>query len=276
MNSPNSPGQARGVGNTNQPSTKKNWCFTLNNYDQSDIESILALDRPIVPLFVFQEETGAKGTPHLQGILCFSKRVRPFNLGLNKRIHWEGTRNVKASIAYCQKQETRTGEVYIRGIKPKYTLEKGDWWKPWMDPIVEIVKSDPDHRTVYWWWDTDGNIGKTVFMKWLFMHTEGCIIVSGKAADMKNCIINYKEKNGETPRTILVSIPRSSMDYISYTGLEEIKDMFFFSGKYEGGMVCGPNPHLIIMANEPPNTFKMSADRWRVARLRPPPIAGSG
>ena len=43
--------------------------------------------------------------------------------------------------------------------------------------------------------------------------------------------------------------------------------MFFFSGKYEGGMVCGPNPHVLIFANDEPDTHKMSADRWIIKEL---------
>lgn len=270
LSRPNSPGESRGVGNTRQPPTRKNWCFTLNNYDQSDIEKLLALPVPIVPRFVFQEETGLEGTRHLQGILCFKKRVRPFTLPLSPRIHWEGTRNVKASIAYCQKEETRTGEVYIRGFRPDYTITRDEsWWKPWMDPIVDLVNEEPDYRKIHWFWDPIGNIGKTVLCKWLFLNTERCVVLSGKAADMKNCIVNYMTTHdGRPPKTILVSIPRASLTYVSYTGLEEIKDMFFFSGKYEGGMVCGPNPHLIIMANERPDESKMSADRWAVVGLR--------
>jgi len=54
---------------------------------------------------------------------------------------------------------------------------------------------------------------------------------------------------------------------MSYTGMEEIKDMFFYSGKYEGGMVCGRNPHVMVFANEPPDYDKMSANRWKVTEI---------
>ena len=56
--------------------------------------------------------------------------------------------------------------------------------------------------------------------------------------------------------------------YLSWCGIEEIKDMFFYSGKYEGGMVCGENPHVIIFANEEPPLEKMSNDRWRVIEIK--------
>lgn len=90
------------------------------------------------------------------------------------------------------------------------------------------------------------------------------MVVSGKGSDMKNGIIQYKEKNGCLPKIILINVPRTSIDFVSFTGIEEIKDMFFFSGKYEGGMVCGPSPHVYIFANNRPDTNKMSADRWNI------------
>jgi hypothetical protein len=54
---------------------------------------------------------------------------------------------------------------------------------------------------------------------------------------------------------------------VSFQGLEEIKDMLFYSGKYEGGMVCGPCPHMCIFANEPPELEKFSSDRWKVFKI---------
>lgn len=43
--------------------------------------------------------------------------------------------------------------------------------------------------------------------------------------------------------------------------------MLFYSGKYEGGMVCGPSPHLCIFANERPDLIKLSSDRWKVFEI---------
>ena len=85
---------------------------------------------------------------------------------------------------------------------------------------------------------------------------------------MKHGVISYKETNGYTPEFIVVNIPRSfNQDYLSYTGLEEIKDMFFYSGKYEGGMVDGNPPHLWIFSNEDPVHDMMSNDRWKCYKI---------
>jgi len=44
----------------------RNYCFTLNNYNEEDIPKLLAAQ---VTYITFQKEIGANGTPHLQGNL---------------------------------------------------------------------------------------------------------------------------------------------------------------------------------------------------------------
>lgn len=84
---------------------------------------------------------------------------------------------------------------------------------------------------------------------------------------MKNGIIEYEISNGFLPKTVLINIPRCYTKRISYGGLEQVKDMFFYSGKYKGGMVCGANPHVIVFANKPPKRHMMSEDRWNIVEI---------
>lgn len=251
------------VGNTKQLSPSLHWCFTLNNYTDSEYNDIKF--HSSIKNCVIGKEVGESGTPHLQGYICFDKKIRPKSLGLTDRIHWEKCRNINASIEYCQKDDP---EPYIKNCKrhaPPYRMELPNPY-PWQQDIINIVKDKPNERTIHWFWEPKGCAGKTTLQKHLLTHYNGIVILSGKAADMKNAIVNYQEKNGILPTTVLINIPRS-VEHISYTGIEEIKDMMFFSGKYEGGMVCGPNPHVIIFANEEPVMDEMSLDRWDIRRI---------
>lgn len=92
--------------------------------------------------------------------------------------------------------------------------------------------------------------------------------MSGKASDMKNGINTYIQTNYVVPKVIIIDIPRVSKNHISIAGIESIKNMFFFSGKYEGGMVSGPNPHVVAFANVPPPYEDMSADKWHIMDLQ--------
>jgi len=93
------------------------------------------------------------------------------------------------------------------------------------------------------------------------------IITSGKIADMKNSVLTYIQNTNMYPKYVLVNIPRVNNGNVSIAGLECIKDMFFYSPKYEGGQVCGPSPHIICFANEEPEYHKLSADRLKVYNL---------
>lgn len=164
------------------------------------------------------------------------------------------------------KAETRKGEIFTRNIDLPYNLMIDSFYD-WQNDIVNILNQKPNDRNIYWFYEENGCAGKTTFAKWIFLNYDDVIVLSGKGSDMKNGIIKYKENTHKLPKIVLINVPRSNVDFLSYTGLEEIKDMFFFSGKYEGGMVCGPNPHVIVFANSEPNYDKMSLDRFIVNNI---------
>lgn len=258
------------LGNTNSSSGKrlnssKKWCFTFNNYTQENIEQLLSCFIGSAK-YIFQEETGENGTPHLQGAVEFDTKCRPLEkIKFTKKIHWEKCKDWKASVAYCSKEDTRTGKIYtnIRFPKPiKVIKELYDWQKD----LVDIVSKDPDDRTIYWIWDQDGNKGKSAFAKYLVVNHDA-IILSGKGNDCKYGIVKYCENNGVYPEIIIYDIPRTNIDFVSYEALESIKNGLFFSGKYESGQVVMNPPHIICFANSEPDTSKMSADRWKVINL---------
>lgn len=90
-------------------SSGKHWCFTLNNYEETDVDAFTCLGTelpsPVVYL-VFGRETGEQGTPHLQGFISFSKRKSlAFIKGLLcNRIHAEIAKGTPAQAStYCKK-----------------------------------------------------------------------------------------------------------------------------------------------------------------------------
>lgn len=243
------------------------WCFTWNNYVKEDIETLETLFKYISHKYCFQEETGANNTPHLQGVVSLKKRMRWSEFGLPKEIHWEKTAKLTESYLYCCKPETRTGDTFTFNYNLPYTVNIPILYE-WQKKIVAILKEKPNDRKIYWYWEENGCAGKTTLQKYIFTNFDQCVVLSGKGADMKNGIVEYKKKRGDLPKIILINIPRSiDKEFVSYTGLEEVKDMFFYSGKYEGGMICGENPHLMIFANEMPLASKMSEDRWEIHNI---------
>lgn len=95
----------------------RNWCITLNNYVQDDIDRLQKLGDNIQ--YVFQEEKGQSGTPHLQGLFCFPNALsfKSVKNIFGTKTHIEPTQNKCASIIYCSKAESRVGGPYSNMAK---------------------------------------------------------------------------------------------------------------------------------------------------------------
>jgi len=246
----------------------KGWFMTFNNHTEEDAKHVATMATNLCLKFRMQEEEGENGTRHLQGSFLFKSKKRLSELKKwSPKIHWEITKNSQAAMEYCAKSETACGARWSKGYPRPVKILNEDSLFPWQRAIEEMLKTDPDDRKIYWYWGATG-IGKTTFCKYLSVKY-GAVPLSGKSADMKNGIIEYVKKNGDTPERIIIPIPKTfNLDYISYEGIEQVKDMYFYSGKYEGGVVCGNCPHLIIFANEPPqDTGKLAEDRWVVTEI---------
>lgn len=85
------------------PNGAKHWCFTINN--PTTAESNGDWLGPIYSYAILANETGADGTPHVQGYICFNSKK---TLGACKilciRAHWEVMRGTPQQASdYCKK-----------------------------------------------------------------------------------------------------------------------------------------------------------------------------
>jgi len=240
--------------------SSKYWLGTWNNY--TDAEQFIDLLNGLCEKYCCQEEVGASGTPHLQFKVCFAKACRPCETIPIKEIHWEKSRKWDG-WQYCAKDDTAAGKRWAKGCDPPERLEIPEM-TGWQLDMLEILKQKPDHRTIYWLWEPEGNFGKSAFARYCCCtESLNATLFGGKAADAKAGLALMKKK----PRICLLDVPRS-VEHISYTALEEIKNGVFFSSKYESGMVKMNHPHVVVLANEPPEFRKLSSDRWKVFNLR--------
>lgn len=275
---PEPPNGSGGEGNTSssppdkkkRPSGAYNWLFTWNNYP----ENWMALLAPALEQneWIIGEEIGKKGTPHLQGYIEFKSKVRP--IGYKKtpiEIHW-GDENGKparggrlANVKYCSKDGKFQGTLKPPRELVKMTYDKlRDWQKEIADNFLK--PEDPLFgRKIYWYWEKNGNVGKSVLCKY-FVDCCNAIILSGSAADMKYGVSSFVSEHNEGPEIVVMDIPRVQ-DHISIKGIEEIKNGCFFSSKYESGMCRYNCPHVIIFANVPPEIESMSSDRWIIKNI---------
>lgn len=88
----------------------RGWCFTINNYDEKDLDLMKTLGSDVeknagVAYLVYGKEVGKQGTPHLQGYVRFvNARTGASMKKLHPTAHWEAQKgtNFDASV-YCKK-----------------------------------------------------------------------------------------------------------------------------------------------------------------------------
>lgn len=273
-------------GNTRQISPAVGWFFTFNNYNSQDIEDMVKYFNISSKEYLFQEEIGKEGTPHLQGFVNLVEKCRYDSIPLSKKIHWEKRKgSTKQNIVYCTKIDTSVGRVYTNMDLSKYQLfEKllpgieGEPL-PWQKKILEIISGPRHRRKIYWIVDKFGGQGKSALCRHISILNPGkTILLSGKGADLKYGVVTHLAKNPGNPGALQIAMfdfPRTLEGFVSYSGIEEIKNGHFFSGKYEGCEVLFNPPHLLCFSNFDPDLSKLSKDRWEIIQLGDPLIPAS-
>lgn len=256
-------------GNTKTPSKRyRRLCFTLNNWTEDEFTQLLS--RFDNMKYVIGKEVGKCGTPHLQGYVEFGRQLSFKQIkAINERMHIEKSRgNRKQNIAYC----TKDGDFTTTFPVPRNVRLLGEYaetvWLPWQEDIIKLIESEPNSRSVNWYWETKGNIGKSYLSRYLYLKYDA-IICSGKSSDVFNQVLSWTNANEEmSPKVVVCDIPRQALNYVNYSCMEKLKDGLIYSGKYEGGVVALDKLHVICFANERPDTYTMSSDRWNIINLR--------
>lgn len=251
-----------GEGNTKPPpqcSRKTFYCFTA--YPKFEKDETLLKDAliGICIKFMYGREICPKtGRKHLQGFLHLKKQMRITELKLPMNPHLEPCKGDEASnTKYCSKE----GDYFKYGFpKPIKTIEL----RPWQQRICDITLEEPDDRTIHWYWENTGGIGKSAFCKYMVVNHNTTFCSSGKYADLINVVYNT---DMDKCNVIIFDIPRNHKNNISYSALESIKNGLVCNTKYETGNKVFNSPHIIVFANSPPDKEQMSEDRWKITEL---------
>jgi len=286
----------------------KNWCFTMNNYSEEDVDRLSAPLEDVLYI-VFGREVGGQGTPHLQGTVCFSARKRlPQVIAIIGQAHFTVTRLLPQSVEYCKKDgnfvekgtmpRTTAGkrndlenfkdavkdgmydkkdlrenfseicaaypqfvENYIRDNKPKITVQPYPL-REWQADLHSKLILEPDPREILFVVDRNGNQGKSWFARYYCdLHDNAQIIIPGKKADMAYVV-------EEDKKVFFFDCPRSKQgDFIQYDFLEELKNGYIFSPKYQSLCKKLKTPHVVVLMNEMPDMEKLSRDRITITLL---------
>jgi len=136
--------------------------------------------------------------------------------------------------------------------------------RPWQVDLKRRLEEPADRRKIFFIVDEIGNSGKSWFAHYFTQqHEDYCqVILPGKKADMA-----FVLKPGL--RYLFLDAPRSKQgEFIQYDFLEDLKNGYVFSTKYESRIKSFEPMHVVVNMNEEPDRTKLSADRYTVIRIR--------
>ena len=222
----------------------------------------------------------AEGTSAQASEYCKKQDPEPFEWGTcpaqGKRTDWD------EFLKWVKDQETRVSRKDLILNFPKLwcryserlqeiadahapvpALVAGQPRDGWQRELVDELAGQPSERGIHFYVDEDGNSGKSWFCGYMLQenYDDVQILKTGKEADMCYAI-------DPTKKIYLLDVPRSRMEYLQYSVLEQLKDMMVFSTKYSSQMkVLSHRPHVVVMCNEMPDLEKLSADRYIIKEI---------
>ncbi len=263
----NSESRNKDRGDSSPDARSRNWFITWNNHDEASIDVLLAISG--LKRYAIQEEEGEEGTPHLQGVLIFSSQKKWSTLRNHAQIYWKPARNLMAAKNYCTKIDSRAGKTWIKGFnvmtKIVDPLDKKEL-RAFQKTIVDLIHEEPDDRSISWFYDIHGGIGKSALCKHLVLEHDA-IVVAGSAQHAQYAIAQ-RIKTKKSVEIVILDYPRSTdAKYVSYIAMEGIKNGLFFCTKYESDMCVFNSPHVLVFANRSPQMDKLTKNRWKIFEI---------
>lgn len=127
-----------------------------------------------------------------------------------------------------------------------------------MRPIHTPLHRQPD-RKVTWYWDPDGNNGKSFLADWLEVWRGAYIVTGGRYTDIAYTF-NLEDY-------VVFDYARDMEDKFPYKLLEDFKNTRVHSTKYVPVVKRAKACKLIVFTNFEPDKTKLSADRWDVHKV---------
>lgn len=288
------------LSNTKQISPALKWQFTLNNYTEDDIEKIQETMKDIGE-YVFETEIGENGTPHLQGYIEFIRKKRPCSV-----FDWQNRMSFQIPVPcgrsekqirldnwkYCTEDyiDFKLGRPVLgnpenvrywasswedtfepwlkKQLLPKRQLFKITELRPWQKQVYDLIfTTEPDRRSIHWFWEGTGNIGKSVFVNYLYDNHTNEVLIFDKG-DYRDLCDAITKTDMSYVKAVIWDMPRKCGGNVSTMTMETILNGRVRSTKYEGAFVRFAPVHIIVFSNFLPNDeTDFSEDRWKITEI---------
>lgn len=248
-------------------SKKNRWCFTFNNYSDDEHRIMVQWCNIFTKAFIIGKEVGEKGTPHLQGYFNLKKQMRFTELKkvLSPKIHLESCKgNEEDNYNYCSKSNDYIQQGLDKYIKKVITIKTINTLRPFQEDLKNYILNNDANGKILWVYDPEGQLGKTEFLRYMFVNHKIPFSYGGKCADIINLVFNNKSYflESEKPAIIYNFGRDTENDKISYKSMEQVADGCISNTKFEAGCFVCNKINVVVLANCLPIYSKMTGSRW--------------
>ncbi len=262
------------MGNAKPSAKKRKWCFNINNWSENEYQIVHSyfMAQKTICWIIGKEKGEKEETPHIQCYVHF-KNGKTFDtlkkaIPRVQKLQWcKGSDH--QNYIYCSKDMDYECDGYPEDFHRQ--ILKNEYsnitWKTWQQKIINLCSEKPHPRKIHWYWDKNGNNGKSFLAKYLGL-TKNVILGDGKTMDINYKIAQFIENKRTEPNIILLDIPRFQFNIINYGALENIKNGIIASNKYKSIDFYIHIPVVIIFANNPPLENTWSKDRYDINEIK--------
>lgn len=220
--------------------------------------------------FIYQlEKCPNTGSLHYQIYISTKSKYRDrelgaylCGLGLSGITVRPASNNGKSALkGYCMKKESRQAGPWAD--KPIYLgADLIKVLRPWQKSIEDLLKQPPDSRSIQWYYDAIGCVGKSALAKYMYFHHKILTLTIGNASDILNLV--YKLQGHKIYIFDISRTVRQGAMTEIYQALEAVKNGYFINTKYDTGVCCMAIPHVVVFSNHLPKMSALSLDRWKI------------
>lgn len=221
--------------------------------------------------WIFQLEDTVNNL-HFQGYAHAAVKNRPQTLAVAMNNTLRGIEVQRASTAGIQalKKYALKSDTRVQGPWADHPIYLGEdlptQLYDWQEKLKNYLLGPVNDREIIWCFNREGNNGKSTFAKYMAYHHDITKLTYGDRGDLLNLVAKIGPK-----RAYIFDLTRTKPKTMSWddviSTMEDIKTGHFINTKYETNTVIMSKPHIVVMANYPPNRKAMSQDMWTIVEL---------
>ena len=135
--------------------------------------------------------------------------------------------------------------------------------KNWQIKLRNILLSKPDDRSIYWYWDTNGNVAESDFVRYMMINHH-VICLNGRCSNLTKTVYKIRKKNGYDPEIIIIYATKYGRKDINYDDIERLKNGVF---DYKLKTVTMNYPNIVVLAYKKTDYGLSSEYLWQVVDL---------